>query len=179
MGLFRKKGRERVIRADYRALPSDKWTEDEWAHYDANLSDDEYWAEWEVWSRETVEHRTVKRIRRGALDLAREAARSGHPKEFGCLLRVVGDTITDVLLMPGTFEGEDSVLFNLWMQPVERSIKGSLHSHPDAHPYPSDADFELFEKHGTIHLILCEPYGRDDWRAYAHDGTPVSLKVVA
>ena len=178
MGLFRRKGRERVIRADYRDLPSESWTEDEWSHYDSHMTDDEYWADWEAWSRETAPHPTVKKIRRGALDLAREAAKSGHPKEFGCLMRLQGDTLTDLLLLPGTFEGESSVLFNLWMQPVDRSIKGSLHSHPSPHPYPSDADFELFERHGVIHIILGHPYGPHDWRAYAHDGSPVSLQVV-
>ena len=180
MGLFSRKpkGRELWLRENYRDLPPNQWTEDEKDHYWATCSEEEYWAEWEDWSRDTVPHPRIKRIRRGCLDLALEAAKGSFPDEFGALLRVEGDTVTDLILLPGTIQGDAHCILPVYNAPVDRSIQGSLHSHPDPHPYPSDADLELFEHHGTIHLILGEPYGPDDWRAYDHTGQPVSLKAV-
>lgn len=181
MGFFRRnkaKGRERWVRADYRDLPMEEWTDDEYDHFMATCSEDEYWAEWEAWSRETEAHPRVKRVRADLLRMAAEAARASHPQEFACLLRVEAGTVTELVLLPGTVQGDEHAIFQLWMQPVDRSVRGSLHSHPSPHPYPSDADFELFEKHGEIHIILGHPYGPGDWRAYGHDGTPVHLEVV-
>ncbi len=182
MGWFdrfrRPKGRELWVREDYRNLPMHEWTEDEYDHFMATCSDDEYWAEWEQWSRKTKEHPRVKNIRKSVLDLAFEAARESYPQEFACLMGVEGDTITELVFVPGTIQGDEHAILNLWNMPVDPSARGSLHSHPDDHPYPSDDDLELFSAHGEIHLILCEPYEGDAWRAYAHDGHPVSLKVV-
>ncbi len=199
MGLFGRKGKWRTIREDYDKLPRAEWTDDEEAHWWAHCSEEEYWAEWEHWSRHTVPHPKIKKVRRDVIDMARqaaaetdqaaiaEAAAAGdliredggeRGAEFACLLKVEGDTITELVLLPGTVAGDEHAIFNLWMQPIDKTVRGSLHSHPDEHPYPSDADFELFEAHGEIHLILCRPYGPDDWRAYAHDGQPTSLEVV-
>lgn len=174
----RKKGREYWIREDYQDRPRDEWTEDEYNHWMRTCSDDAYWAEWDAWSRETVEHRRVKKVKRRCLEMAFESAKASHPLEFASLMRVEGDTITELVLLPGTIQGNEHAIFQMWMQPVDASVRGSLHSHPDPHPYPSDADFELFEKHGEVHIIVGEPYDMDTWRAYAHDGVPIHLDVV-
>jgi proteasome lid subunit RPN8/RPN11 len=186
MGLwdrFRRRPREWFVRADYRGRPENEWTDDEHDHYMATCSDDEYWAVWERWSRQTEPHaKGIDKIRRTCLQLAREAARdtdhADDPKEFAALLRVERDTITELVLLPGTVSGDQHAIFNLWMQPVDREVRGTLHSHPDEHPYPSDDDFALFAKEGSIHIILCRPYGPRDWRAYDHTGQPVHLEVV-
>ena len=183
--LFRRRprGRELWIREDYRERPITEWTDDEYDHYMLHCTDEEYWAEWEAWSRQTQPHpRGITRIRRDCLDLAREAARDTdapeRPREFACLLRVEGDTVTEPVLLPGTVSGDEHAIFDLWMQPVDKEVRGSLHSHPDEHPYPSDDDLELFAAHGEVHLILCRPYGPGDWRAYDFRGNPVDLEVV-
>ena len=179
MGLFgRKKGRERVIRANYQDLEQSEWTDDEYDHWLNTMSDDEYWAHWEEWSRNAVEHPVVKSVRRGVLQMGAEAAKSSHPQEFACMLKLEKGTITEVVLIPGTIQGDSHAIFQFHMLPVDRTINGTLHSHPSPHPYPSDADFALFEKHGMIHLIFAYPYGPNDWRAYDHRGTPAKLKVV-
>lgn len=167
------------VRAHYRTLPKHEWTEDEHDHYMRHCTEEEYWAEWERWSRDTFEHPVIRRIQGTVLDLALQAARESHPQEFAGLLRLQGDTITELVLLPGTVQGDAHAIFNLGMKPVDRTINGTLHSHPDPHPYPSDADFELFEHEGAIHLILCQPYGPDDWRAYDHAGIPTFLEVVS
>jgi len=181
MGWFSRKpkGRERVIRADYRSLPMEEWTDDEYDHFMQTCTDDEYWAEWDAWSRATVDHPRVKRVRQGVLRMALEAGKASFPGEFGALLRVEGDTVTELILLPGTISGDEHCILPVYNAPVDKTIRGSLHSHPDPHPYPSDADLELFSHHGDIHIIVGQPYGRDDWRAYDHKGQPVHLKVVA
>lgn len=182
MGLFRRRRREYVVREGFASLPRDQWTDDEYDHWFRSLPEADAWAEWDAWSRETFEHPNgIRRIRRDCLDMLREASRdtdADGPKEFACLLRVEGDTITEPVLIPGTVSGDEHAIFDFWMQPLDKDVRGSMHSHPDEHPYPSDADFELFEAHGEVHLILCRPYGPHDWRAYDFTGTPVHLDVV-
>lgn len=173
-----KKGRWKTIRANYRTLDPETWTDDEHDHFWATCTDEEYWAEWDRWSFDTFEHPTLRKVRRSVLDLALQAAQASHPLEFAGLLRLKGDTITELVLLPGTIQGDSHAIFQMHMLPVDRTINGTVHSHPDPHPYPSDADFELFDKHGAIHLILCEPYGPEDWRCYDHMGTPTFVEVV-
>ncbi len=196
----RGKGREYFVREGFESLPMEEWTDDEYDHWFRNLPHEEAWAEWDAWSRKTRPHPNgIRRIRQSCLDMAREAAREtdgqamnealargavrdddgGTPgAEFASLLRVEGDTVTELVLLPGTVSGDEHAIFDMWMAPLDKDVRGSLHSHPDEHPYPSDADFELFEKHGEIHLILCRPYGPADWRAYDFTGHPVELEVV-
>jgi proteasome lid subunit RPN8/RPN11 len=174
----RNKTRRLAVREGYEKLPEEEWTEDEVDHHLQTCSEDEYWAYWDRWSLDTYEHPTVRKIRKSALDMGFEAARASFPQEFGCMLRVEKDTITELVLVPGTIQGDEHAIFALGNLPVDRSIQGTLHSHPDPHPYPSDADFELFEHHGTIHLILAQPYEGEAWRAYDHTGVPTYLDVV-
>ncbi|MHB8632505.1 MAG: Mov34/MPN/PAD-1 family protein [Thermoplasmatota archaeon] len=179
MGLFgRKKLRERWIRADYRSRPEEEWTDDEYDHFTKNATQREYWEHWERWSQRALEHPTVKSIRRGALEMAAESAKHSFPHEFGSMLRVEKGVVTEIVLVPGTIQGDRHAIFQFYMLPVDRTIRGTLHSHPSPHPYPSDDDFALFEKYGTIHVIYGHPYGPNDWRAYDHTGTPTRLDVV-
>lgn len=180
MGWFSRKPklRERVIRADYRRLPEAEWTDDEYDHFVSHCTDEEYWEHWERWSRDAEPHPTVQSIRRPVLQMAAEAAKASYPQEFASGMRVEKGVVTELVFIPGTVQGDRHALMPFYQLPVDRSIKGTLHSHPSPHPYPSDADFELFEKHGTIHIIYGNPYGPDDWRAYRHDGTPAKLLVV-
>lgn len=180
MGFFgrKPKRRERVIRANYRELPEDEWSDDEFDHWLQSLSDKEYWQYWEDWSQETVEHPTVKAVKRGLLELAAEAAKSSYPQEFGCFMRLEKGVLTELVLIPGTIQGDRHAIFQFQMLPVDRTINGTLHSHPSPHPYPSEDDFALFEKHGKVHIIYGHPYGPGDWRAYDHTGTPTRLEVV-
>ncbi len=177
--MFRRKpkGTWRTIRENYQTLPRDTWTEDEEEHWWQHCTEDEYWAHWETWSRDTFEHPTVRHIRRGCLQAFLGGGAESYPLEFAAMLRVEGDTVTELILLP-TIQGDEHAIINTWMQPVDKTIRGTAHSHPDPHPYPSDADFEFFEANGTIHLIACQPYDMDSWRAYDGTGVPVYLEVI-
>lgn len=180
MGLFSRKRKARPVRVrpNYRRLPREEWSDAEFDHWFDGLGEEGQWAEWDRWSLETREHPTIKAVRRSVLQLAAEASKSSHPDEFGAFLRVEKGTVTELVLGLGTIQGDRHTFLMFHNLPVDRTIRGTLHSHPSPHPYPSDADFALFEKHGVIHIIYGKPYGADDWRAYDHTGTPTRLAVV-
>jgi proteasome lid subunit RPN8/RPN11 len=187
MGFFdwfkRPRGRELWLRPNYQELPQKEWTEDEYDHWFLELPEEDAWAEWDVWSKETRPHAKVKFLRQSCLEMALEAAKKtdslDDPREFACLLDVQGETIEELVLLPGTVAGDEHAIFDMYMAPPDKNIRGSLHSHPDEHPFPSDADLDMFDSQGEIHMILCRPYGLDNWRAYDRRGVPTSLEVVA
>ncbi|MDD5502944.1 MAG: Mov34/MPN/PAD-1 family protein [Candidatus Thermoplasmatota archaeon] len=119
-------------------------------------------------------------IKRDCLELILESAKSTHPNEFAGMLRVEKGThtISEVLLLPGTIQGEEHAIFHLNMLPVDFSVVGTIHSHPSPYPIPSDADLGLFEHFGRVHIIAAHPYNMKSWRAYSHSGEPVEMGIV-
>jgi proteasome lid subunit RPN8/RPN11 len=81
-------------------------------------------------------------------------------------------------MLPGTLQGRDNALVNLWMMPVDFTVVGSVHSHPSGNFSPSDADREFFQKFGTIHIIAGRPYNLRTWQAYDWNGEPIDLAIV-
>jgi len=121
------------------------------------------------------------KIRRSCLDLLFECAKDSHPYEFGGLLRVddeFKDTITELVVLPGTVSGESHAIFKLHMKPVDFSIIGTVHSHPGPSSNPSKADLELFRKHGKIHVIVAAPYNYKSWKGYDYKGNETEILVV-
>ena len=121
------------------------------------------------------------KIKKECLDLILESSRSSYPNEFGALLRVDPlnkDTIIELVLLPGTISGDSHAIFRLHMLPIDFSIVGTIHSHPSPVPRPSNADLDLFSKHGKIHIIAAAPYDITSWKAYAFNGDEIKLTVV-
>jgi proteasome lid subunit RPN8/RPN11 len=118
------------------------------------------------------------RIRKSVIDLISASAQSQHPNEFGAMLRSEKGIITELLLLPGTVSGRSHAIFFFNMLPIDFSVRGTVHSHPGGDPRPSDADLELFRKHGSLHIIIAEPYTPRTWRAYDGRGDPIRLEVV-
>ena len=121
------------------------------------------------------------KIKKNCLDLIFESAKSSYPNEFGALLRVdeeQRDTITELVLLPGTISGDAHAIFRMHMLPIDFSIVGTVHSHPSPYPIPSDADLQLFGKHGKIHIIAASPYDISSWKAYDYDGNEVQIKII-
>ena len=121
------------------------------------------------------------KIKRKCLDIILEGAKSIYPKEFGGLLRVdtrEKNTIIEVILLPGTISGGSQALFKLHMLPIDFSIVGTVHSHPSGIPLPSQADRQLFDKYGRIHIIVANPFSEYSWKAYNYLGDEINITIV-
>lgn len=119
-------------------------------------------------------------ITRECLEMILESAKSTHPREFAAMLRVEKGThkISEILLLPGTIQGEEQAIFRFSMLPVDFSVVGTVHSHPSPHPIPSDADLDFFGQRGRIHIIAASPYDSKAWRAYDHNGEEVEIQIL-
>lgn len=118
------------------------------------------------------------KIRGELLDYLLELARSFHPNEFAGFLRERKGVIEEVLLAPAPHFGRTSAFFNTWMLPLDESIVGTVHSHPDPVPRPSSQDLWFFSKFGGVHLIICYPYTRSDVWVYNSNGDPIDFEVL-
>lgn len=121
------------------------------------------------------------KIKRKCLNLILESSKSVYPNEFGGLLRVdeeEKDTIVELVILPGTVQGESHAIFKLHMLPIDFSVVGTVHSHPSPNPHPSKADIHLFGKHGKIHIIAASPYNDFSWKGYNHKGEEENIKII-
>ncbi|MCA1812775.1 MAG: Mov34/MPN/PAD-1 family protein [Halobacteriales archaeon] len=121
--------------------------------------------------------RKVTKVSRNLLELIYQASRSQHPHEFAAGLRAEGDTLTEIVVVP-TQSGRVSAHMQLWTLPIDRSVVGTVHSHPSGLPLPSDADKQLFRTFGHTHIIIGEPYAPGTWRSYDFDARPIPLDIV-
>ncbi len=107
-------------------------------------------------------------------------ARSAHPNEMVVMLRGEVDEeieIMEVLLAPFAMGGADFSEFPLDSLPIDPSIIGTAHSHPEHVLEASDED--LNECYGRVSLIIAYPYsGAHDVAAYSSLGERLELKIV-
>ncbi|MFO7677135.1 MAG: Mov34/MPN/PAD-1 family protein [Thermoplasmatota archaeon] len=121
------------------------------------------------------------KITKECLNLIFECSKSNFPHEFAGLLRVDDenkDTISEVVIIPGTISGDSHAIFQMHMRPIDFSIIGTVHSHPSPLARPSDADLQLFYGYGKVHIIAAMPYSGKSWKAYDNTGKEIILTVV-
>lgn len=117
------------------------------------------------------------KIARETLEFILEVCKSSVPFEFAGMLSAEGDVITEVMVVPGTESTDESAVMQLFMLPNIHTV-GSVHSHPSGNMTPSNADLELFDKKGLIHIIVGAPFDINSWRCYDKNGVLVKLEVV-
>jgi proteasome lid subunit RPN8/RPN11 len=122
------------------------------------------------------------KITRKCLDMIFESSKSNYPQEFGALLRVDRvnkTTIIEVVLLPGTISGDSHAIFHLYMLPVDFSVVGTVHSHPSSIARPSNADLDLFNHFGRIHIIVgVSPFGDVSWKSFDYMGHEVPIEII-
>ena len=136
-----------------------------------------------LFRRKKIESVPVQwKIKKECLNLILESSKSNYPQEFGALLRVdriAKNTITEVVLLPGTISGNSHAIFHLHMLPIDFSVVGTVHSHPSSIARPSSADLDLFGHFGRIHFIVgVNPVGTTSWKAYDYNGNELSVETV-
>jgi proteasome lid subunit RPN8/RPN11 len=120
----------------------------------------------------------MARIRKVALEFALGVSRELYPREFMGLLRGRGDTILEILVIPDTTWGEGFAQVQEMHIPMDRTIVGSVHSHPTADNRPSDDDLAYFGGRGKTHLIIGWPYRViADVACYGSDGERKELTL--
>jgi proteasome lid subunit RPN8/RPN11 len=118
-------------------------------------------------------------IKKDALDFILGVSGEVYPNEFGAMLRAEKDTITEVLIIPGTTFGDSFTSTPMDMIPIDASIIGSFHSHPGKSFSPSDEDINFFGHTGKIHLIARYPYRNiNDVAAYNYKGERIPLELI-
>lgn len=122
--------------------------------------------------------RKITSIDRETLRFILEVSRSSHPREFAGVLRAKGDTVKDVLVLPGTLSSRRSAVLRLHMLPIDPSACGTVHSHPSLVIRPSAEDLGLFAKFGNVHIIAAFPFDENSWKAYNHKGEEIKLEIV-
>ena len=108
-----------------------------------------------------------------------EFAASNHPNEIIVLLRGSrkGDDfiITDFLLPPFGYGGRGFSSFPAHMLPIDFTIMGTSHSHPNGMLKPSIRDFHNF--YGQIMMIIGPPYDQLRAGAYNKGGEQIPVRL--
>jgi len=120
----------------------------------------------------------LKGIDRSLLEMINEAARDSLPNEFIALLRAEDGVIHELILLPGTLQGEDSAQIMLNMMPIDYTVVGTVHSHPGYSNRPSVQDLSFFRHYGGVHIITCQPFDERSWRSYDSQGGRKTLPIV-
>lgn len=117
-------------------------------------------------------------ISRAALEFALGVSRELYPREFMGLLRGKGEEISEILVLPASLWGDGFAQISGMHVPMDKSIIGSVHSHPSGNNRPSEQDLVEFGRSGNIHLILRHPYGSiRDVACYGTDGKRLDITV--
>ncbi|MDV0445021.1 hypothetical protein MmiAt1_05750 [Methanimicrococcus sp. At1] len=118
----------------------------------------------------------VTKIASDTLDFILASCKASHPREFGALLEADGDTVINVIYLPGTDSTSRSVSLKTWMMP-NMPHAGSVHSHPSGAVRPSEQDL-IFFRTNEVNIIVGEPYTRESWKAFDKNGNLTTLDVV-
>ena len=105
------------------------------------------------------------------------ACRNVYPDEFFSMLGGKDKVIDELVIVQAEF-GDG---FSSWRQdlvPFDKSIIGTVHSHPNGNAMPSRADLRAFRTVGEIHLIAGYPYTLNNLNAFDNKGKKIILTVV-
>lgn len=108
-------------------------------------------------------------------------AKSSDPNEFIALFDAeIKDKILHIfglVFLPGESSGEGAII-NTGMLPTMSHNWGSVHSHPGPSALPSNTDFFTFSKTGLFHMIISQPYEKENILAYNRLGEFSKYKII-
>lgn len=124
--------------------------------------------------------RAVWGIKKNVLNLIFEVAKETHPNEFSAILKAEEGVINEIMLLPGTIQGDSHAILFLNNAPFDIKLRnvGIVHSHPSYSNKPSLADLQMFSHFGNTNIIVAYPYNENTWKCYDLNGNVVKLEVI-
>ncbi len=121
------------------------------------------------------------KVKKSLLEDALQASENYLPDEFMCFLG--GDKkkqeITEIVLLP-TYNSKNSASVNLMNAPIDDTIVGTLHSHPNGYSNSSTADKKFFENY-ELNIIIGLTK-KDDFNAnfsfYDNKGNKTTIELL-
>ena len=119
------------------------------------------------------------KIKREILDDVLQASSNLDPLEFFAMLACSKQKgmIDEFVVVPAEYS-RNSVLIKQWLIPFDRSIIGTIHSHPSGQSVPSHMDRQNFAKFGEIHLITFPPFSSQSFEVFDSQGRRTKIAVV-
>ena len=103
-------------------------------------------------------------------------AKNNYPFEFLCFLSGKNELIEEFVFIPNN-NGEGFVEVNLHHLPLDPSIIGSIHSHPDGQNHPSQEDKKFFQNY-KINGIINYSFTIGGIKFYDNKGKEISVDIV-
>jgi len=117
-------------------------------------------------------------IKKSTLEALLLASKNTYPNEFLAFLSSKeGKVVDEFVLLPAVY-GKSFSSVRLDLMPLDRGIKGSVHSHPGPSAFPSKGDLRSFKKLGEIHLIIAKPFTLETVKAFDAEGKELEIEVV-
>lgn len=105
-------------------------------------------------------------------------AKSSHPKEMFCLLRIINGVLAEFVIAPGSESSEISAIFFPNRLGHDNTLIASCHSHPSKNFKPSSDDLQTFRKF-SVNVIVGAPYNISTLGVYNLQGHPIPFEIHA
>ncbi|MDD3083961.1 MAG: Mov34/MPN/PAD-1 family protein [Candidatus ainarchaeum sp.] len=118
------------------------------------------------------------KIKKNLINDIIQSSKNYLPEEFLCFLSGNEEKkeINEIVLIP-TQNGNDYSSINIYNMPIDKTIIGSLHSHPNGLPIASKADKKFFERF-KINIIIGITQVETKINAYDNKSNKINIKIV-
>ncbi len=105
------------------------------------------------------------------------SAKRYYPKEFLCFLggSKKEKKADEIVLLPNTSGNDYASIFDTAI-PIDDTIVGSVHSHPNSYALPSTADKKFFQRY-EINAIIDGSYAPQKVRFFDNKGNEVKVVI--
>lgn len=118
------------------------------------------------------------KIKESVLESIVLAAKKVYPDEFISMLgKNKEGEIIELVVFPAVY-GKTFSSIRVDLIPFDRTIIGTIHSHPGKNNNPSQGDLKVFGALGKIHLIICWPFNLDNIKGFNEKGKEIKLEVI-
>jgi len=124
---------------------------------------------------------TVK-IPSSVVDEIIEYSKNAFPNEFFAFLEgsvTMGGTVVikNLAYYPNdTSQGSVATVYHMGTHTTD--FVGTVHSHPGGENYPSRQDLRTFNKDGVVHLIIKNPYKKENLKCFGLDGKELEFEII-